>query len=111
METEMSRGEFDTLGDKCKAGEDLEARRKASANSVVMVRLDGHGSSKFTKSMARPYDERMSQFMVDAVKFIVEQTHATVGFTQSDEITLVFKADHPDTESTYFGGRFQKIAT
>lgn len=102
---------FESLGDKCKAAEDNETLRSAKPDEVIMVRLDGHSFSKFTKGLKRPYDERLSKLMIDTVKFIVQKTGAVVGFTQSDEISLVFKTDDADPNSHYFAGRFQKIAT
>lgn len=105
--------EIDALGDRCKAAEDAETMRKALPSEIIMVRLDGHGFSKFTKGLARPYDERMSALMIDAVGYVVTETGAVLGYTQSDEITLVFVVNNTDTvsEKHYFAGRFQKIAT
>lgn len=99
----------DTLGDKCKAGEEVETLRKASIDEYLMVRLDGKGFSKFTKGLNRPYDSRMSLLMIDTLKYLVKETGAIVGSCQSDEISLCFKTF--EGEDHYFGGRFQKIAT
>lgn len=74
----------------------------------LVVRLDGRSFSKFTKGMDRPFDGNFHAAMVDLTKYLVDQTNAKVGYTQSDEISLLYantdyKSDH------IFGGRKQKI--
>ncbi|KAF2130226.1 hypothetical protein P153DRAFT_356032 [Dothidotthia symphoricarpi CBS 119687] len=60
-------------------------------NSPVLLRLDGHGFSRFTSHFCRPFDQRIHDAMistcVDLLHFFPQ---ATVAYTQSDEITLVF---------------------
>jgi tRNA(His) guanylyltransferase len=41
---------------------------------------------------------------------LVEQTHANIGYVQSDEITLIFHAEDYDSQ-IFFGGRVQKLAS
>ncbi|CAG5140039.1 uncharacterized protein ALTATR162_LOCUS621 [Alternaria atra] len=57
----------------------------------IILRLDGHGFSRFTSHFARPFDERIHSAMIatcaDLLHFFPQ---ATVAYTQSDEITLVF---------------------
>tara|TARA_B100000700_G_scaffold311500_2_gene393695 strand:- start:141181 stop:142056 length:876 start_codon:yes stop_codon:yes gene_type:complete len=74
----------------------------------IVVRLDGRSFSTFTKDMNRPFDTQFHEAMCALTAFLVERTNATIGYTQSDEISLVFlntnyKSDH------LFGGRKQKI--
>ena len=61
----------DNLGDKLKDLENNETSRKAIKGIPLMARLDGRGFSKFTKGLKRPYDERMSQLMIDTTKYLV----------------------------------------
>ncbi len=76
----------------------------------IMVRLDGKAFHTFTRGLERPYDKRLSDLMVDTTKFLVEQSNACVGYTQSDEISLCLYTDNPNTEP-YFGGRIQKLTS
>lgn len=74
----------------------------------LVVRLDGRNFSTFTKDMERPFDAQFHIAMCALTAFLVEETNANIGYTQSDEISLVFfntnyKSDH------IFGGRKQKI--
>merc|ERR1719238_1320300 len=57
-----------------------------------LMRLDGHCFSKFTKQFQKPYDTRIYNAMVKATADLVTYFSCTTGFTQSDEITLVFPA-------------------
>src|SRR4051812_37118692 len=70
--------------------ESQETDRKFLLGLPIYARIDGRGFSKFTKGMHRPYDERMSKSMVETTKKLVDKTHATIGYVQSDEISLVW---------------------
>ena len=77
---------------------------------LVLVRLDGRGFNNFTKYFVKPYDEDFANCMCSVMALLMAETNAVLGYTQSDEITLVL---HKSTEAQqlYFGGRFQKIAS
>lgn len=97
----------DDLGDRMKVYEMAEAGRKFMPLLPIVARLDGKGFSSFTKGLLRPYDERLSNLMVDCTKYLVSETNACCGYTQSDEITLAWYA--PDYKSEiYFAGRISK---
>lgn len=55
-----------------------------------LVRLDGCGFSKFTKSFRKPYDERIHTAMVQTANDLLTRFCAACAYTVSDEITLVF---------------------
>ena len=100
----------DTLGDKMKEFEMVEAGRKLSY--PICIRLDGRGFSKFTRHLKRPYDERLSSLMIDATKALVIETGARIGYTQSDEISLIILDPNIEKETTgYFGLRAQKLCS
>jgi len=56
----------------------------------VCMRIDGKTFSKWTKGLERPYDKRLTDLMVATTKYLVAETGALMGYTQSDEISLVF---------------------
>lgn len=91
-----------SIGDRMKAYEEPSTSRKAFQDQTLIVRLDGNNFHNFTKGLKRPYDERLSDLMVVVTKRLVEKFRAKVGYTQSDEITLVF------TGPFEYDGRFQK---
>jgi tRNA(His) guanylyltransferase len=100
----------DDLGDRMKGYEMAEAGRMLIKTLPIMIRLDGKAFHTFTKGLKRPYDERLSTLMANTTKYLVEQTNALVGYTQSDEISLVLYSDDPLTQ-VYFDGRIQKLTS
>lgn len=98
----------DALGDRMKAYENQTCGIRLIPRIPVIARLDGKGFSKFTKGLKRPYDKRLSDLMVETTKYLVKETNANCGYTQSDEITLVFYTDKIES-SIYFNGRLFKM--
>lgn len=74
----------------------------------VLARVDGRSFSQFTRGLDRPYDNRMSRLMIEVTKALVDETNARCGYTQSDEISLVWLAENPDAE-IFFGGKLAKM--
>ncbi len=100
---------FDTLGDRMKSYEQPSTSRKAFKGQPIVARLDGKNFHAFTKGLARPYDQRLSALMTQVTMFMVDRFQANVGYTQSDEITLVWFADSSSKTEYPFDGRFQKM--
>lgn len=98
----------DDLGDRMKMYEKLGTPSRFTPLLPVMARLDGRSFSKYTKGFARPYDTRMSSCMAAVTLWLVEETGAKLGYTQSDEITLMFYSDKLDKQ-IFFDGKIQKI--
>lgn len=99
-----------SLGDRMKMYEKLETSNKFTPCLPIYVRIDGRSFSKFTKNMFKPYDERMSRVMQEVTKFLVEETNASIGYTQSDEISLVFYQDNIQS-SVFFDYKKQKMVS
>jgi tRNA(His) 5'-end guanylyltransferase len=76
----------------------------------VLCRLDGKAFHGFCKGLRKPYDERLSELMVQTTQFLVEQTNANCGYTQSDEISLVWQTSDFNSE-IFFGGRVLKMTS
>jgi tRNA(His) guanylyltransferase len=100
----------DDLGDRMKAYERRETSRALFPMLPVYARIDGRGFSSFTRGMARPYDEQMQAAMIATTKHLVAESHARIGYTQSDEINLVWLAEGPGSE-IFFAGKVQKMAS
>lgn len=100
----------DPLGDRMKMYESVESERKFMPLLPIVARLDGHSFSKFTKGMDFPVDERFRQAMNETVIHLVRETAAKIGYTQSDEITLVWYSDTLKCQS-WFDGRILKTCT
>src|SRR5690349_24879817 len=98
----------DGLGDRCKAFEAAEAGRRAMRGLPLLARLDGRAFHTFTRDLARPYEPAMSRCMIETARFLVQQSNALVGYTQSDEITLAWYEPSQSLVGYEFDGRFQK---
>jgi len=55
----------------------------------IVVRIDGHKFSTFTKSFKKPFDTILANTMVQTTEALVEEFKVSTGYTQSDEITLI----------------------
>ena len=88
----------------------------------VVMRLDGRKFSKLTKSLKsreHPYNVTLSACLVNCVGDLMNEFGADVGYTQSDEISLVWyphevrsPADEPTLyKELIFGGRVQKLCS
>jgi tRNA(His) guanylyltransferase len=106
----MTKQKNDEFGERMKAYEFQETARVLNKSLPIYVRIDGRSFSKFTKNMHRPYDIRMSSSMINTTKRLVKETNALMGYTQSDEISLVYLWDKPETD-VFFGGKVQKLTS
>lgn len=100
----------DELGDRMKLYENTETSRKFDSALPVYARIDGRGFSKFTNRMERPFDARMTRCMIEVTKYLVEKTHASIGYCQSDEISLVWPDSTIDNK-LFFAGKIQKMCS
>lgn len=103
-------GMKDGLGDRMKLYEGIESDRILLPRLPICARLDGRAFHTFARGLNRPYDERLSSMMIETTKYLVETTHALIGYTQSDEISLIFAPSDKKSES-FFGGRPMKMAS
>ena len=96
-----------SLGDRMKWYE-KRYESKVMPMFPILCRIDGCSFSRFTKGLERPYDGRLSNLMVAVTKFLVDKTNARCGYTQSDEISLVWLTKDPKSE-IFFGGKLTKM--
>jgi tRNA(His) guanylyltransferase len=100
----------DPLGDRMKGYENVEAQRRGMPGLPVIARLDGRNFSAFTQGLQRPYDTRLQRLMLETTLHLVKHSGARCGYTQSDEITLVYHAGSLKSQ-LFFDGRFQKLCS
>jgi tRNA(His) guanylyltransferase len=101
---------MDDLGDRMKEYERRETDRRFLPFVPLVARMDGRNFSKFTRDLVRPYDVRLSEAMVEATTRLVEETNALIGYTQSDEISLVWLTEDIG-EEMMFNAKVQKLAS
>lgn len=93
------------LGDRMKS---YESKERFLPTLPVVARIDGKCFSKATRKLPRPYCQTMSDTMVQTTCDLVRETGAIIGYTQSDEISLIF---HSGTfkSQIFCDGRIQKM--
>lgn len=78
----------------------------------VIMRLDGRAFHTFTRGFQRPFDDVLVQSMQDTMKYLCENIQGCVlGYTQSDEITLVLVDYQALNSQPWFNGEVQKIVS
>lgn len=78
----------------------------------VIIRLDGRAFHTFTKGMQKPFDNILTDAMLDTMQYLCENIQGCVfGYTQSDEITLVLTDYEKITTEAWFGYNIQKMAS
>jgi tRNA(His) guanylyltransferase len=98
------------IGNRMKDYESLQ-ESKIMKRIPIIVRLDGRKFSNFTKGMEIPFDKNFRESMVEVTKYLVTETDAIIGYTQSDEISLILYTENKRNGSVIFDGRVQKIAS
>ena len=98
------------LGDRMKMYERHETGRRFLPLLPVYARIDGRCFSSFTRGMDRPYDVRMADCMTETTKRLVEETGALVGYTQSDEISLIWYRANPKSQLIFDGKVFKIVS-
>jgi tRNA(His) 5'-end guanylyltransferase len=100
----FSASKFGELSDEQKK---FENDTTVDLEKPVVVRIDGRAFHTFTRGLVKPYDEHLGRCMIETAKHLVEKFMPTVGYVQSDEITLIFC----NTRRVPFSGRCQKLAS
>ncbi len=100
---------FKALGDEQK-GYEAAQTRYLTPGIPIIVRADGRAFHSFCRGLERPFDERLQRSMIETARYLLDKTAATIAYTQSDEITLVFALSDPLAEMP-FGGVARKIET
>lgn len=78
----------------------------------VVARIDGRAFHKFTKGFVRPYDGILKECMLNTTKKLCESIQGCVlGYTQSDEISLLLEDYEKITTDAWFRYRIQKIVS
>lgn len=90
--------------------ERFESGRRFMPGLPIYARLDGKCFSQFTKNMKRPHDPLMTKAMIETTKWLLKETNPLIGYTQSDEINLVWLTE--DTrKQIFFDGKIQKMVS
>lgn len=101
-----------SLEDRMKNNYENISRYYLTRRTPVVIRIDGKAFHTFTKKFKRPFDEIMIKTMQDTMKYLCENIQGCVlGYTQSDEISLLLiDYENIDTDA-WFGNNLQKMCS
>ena len=78
----------------------------------VAIRLDGNNFHTFTRGFKKPFDEILIKSMQETTKYLCENIQGCVlGYTQSDEISLLLVDYKNLNSSAWFDYEIQKICS
>lgn len=101
----------DSLGDRMK-GYEYVTRHYLTRRMPVILRLDGKSFHVFTRGMVKPFDKILTQTMQQTMKYLCENIQGCVlGYTQSDEITLVLVDYQQLNTCAWFDNNIQKMVS
>lgn len=99
------------LGSRIKQYENV-SRIYLTRRTPVIIRLDGCHFHTFTEGFVEPFDEVFNKSMQAAMKALCENIqNCVLGYTQSDEITLVLCDYRKLTTDAWFSNNVQKMAS
>lgn len=101
----------DSLGDRMKKYEDVY-RHYLPTRTYTIIRLDGKSFHTFTAGCVKPFDRDLMDCMqFTTLKLCEEIQNVKLGYTQSDEITLVLTDFESLNTAQWFDGNLNKIVS
>lgn len=102
----------DELGKRMKEYYESIPKTKLMRRCPVAIRLDGKAFHTFTRGFKKPFDEILIKSMQETMKYLCENIQGCVlGYTQSDEITLIL-IDYQKLETcAWFDYEVQKMCS
>lgn len=101
----------DALGSRMK---DYEMRSKSylPRKTCVIIRIDGKSFHTYTRGLNKPFDEGLMEDMAETTKYICSNIQgAKLGYTQSDEISILVTDFDNKNSDAWFDGQVQKICS
>ena len=102
----------DDLGCRMKTFYEQIPKTKLMRRCPVAIRIDGRAFHTFTRGFQRPFDEVLIKSMLERMIFLCENILGCVlGYSLSDEITLILVDYKKLTSSAWFDYKVQKICS
>lgn len=102
----------DELGTRMKEFYENIPKTKLMRRTPVAIRIDGKAFHTFTKGFDKPFDGILIESMQKTMKYLCENIQGCVlGYTQSDEITLILIDYQKLTSCAWFDYEIQKICS
>ena len=102
----------DELGKRMKEFYEQVPKTRLVRRMPVAIRIDGKAFHTFTRGFEKPFDEVFGRAMRETMKYLCENIQGCVlGYTQSDEITLILIDYKKLTSSAWFDYEVQKMCS
>ena len=102
----------DDLGTRMKEFYEQIPKTKLMRRTPVAIRIDGKAFHTFTRGFRKPFDHILIKTMQETTKYLCENIQGCVlGYTQSDEITLILVDYQKLTSSAWFDYEVQKLCS
>ena len=102
----------DDLGTRMKTYYEEVPKFRLYRRTPVAIRIDGKAFHTFTRGFRKPFDELLIKTMQQTMLYLCENIQGCVlGYTQSDEITLILQDYKTLTTSAWFDYEIQKICS
>lgn len=102
----------DDLGQRMKTYYEEVSKFRLYRRTPVVIRIDGKAFHTFTRGFKKPFDEILIKSMQQTMLYLCENIQGCVlGYTQSDEITLILQDYKTLTTSAWFDYEIQKICS
>ena len=103
---------YDEIGIRMKTFYEEIPKTKLMRRCPVVLRIDGKAFHTFTRSFQKPFDEVLIKSMQETTKYLCENIQGCVlGYTQSDEISLVLIDYNKLNSSAWFDYEVQKMCS
>ena len=102
----------DELGKRMKEFYEQVPKTRLVRRTPVAIRIDGKAFHTFTRGFEKPFDEVLGRALRETMKYLCENIQGCVlGYTQSDEITLILIDYKKLTSSAWFDYEVQKMCS
>lgn len=102
----------DDLGTRMKEFYESVPKTHLMRRTPVAIRIDGKAFHTFTRGFQKPFDEVLVKSMQETMKYLCENIQGCVlGYTQSDEITLILVDYKRLNSSAWFDYEVQKMCS
>lgn len=102
----------DDLGVRMKTFYEQISKTKLMRRCPVALRINGKAFHTFTRGFQKPFDKVLIKSMQETMKYLCENIQGCVlGYTQSDEITLILVDYKKLTSSAWFDYEVQKLCS
>jgi tRNA(His) 5'-end guanylyltransferase len=100
------------MGDRMKGDYERRTQIELPRRTHTLIRIDGKAFHTYTRGLERPYDKTLMDDMAETTRFLCQEIQgARVGYTQSDEISILLTDFATRQTQAWFDGNLQKIVS